>query len=158
MTGAPGSQRRADIQGLRAVAVAVVIAFHVFGWPTGGFLGVDVFFVVSGFVITGVLLRAQEHTGRISLGAFWSRRARRILPLALIVIGAVVAVLPWAYGPAKTAAVRMDALFAAIFFGNWHFAASADSYFDQGSAPSPLLHFWSLGVEEQFYLAWPLLV
>ncbi|HEX6054361.1 MAG TPA: acyltransferase family protein [Intrasporangium sp.] len=158
MTGAPVSPRRADIQGLRAVAVAVVIAFHVFGWPTGGFLGVDVFFVVSGFVITGVLLRARDHAGRISLGAFWRRRARRILPLALIVTGAVVAVLPWAYGPTKAAAVRLDALFAALFTANWRFAASADSYFDQGSAPSPLLHFWSLGVEEQFYLAWPPLV
>ncbi|HET6665948.1 MAG TPA: acyltransferase family protein [Intrasporangium sp.] len=158
MTRAPVSPRRADIQGLRAVAVAVVIAFHVFGWPTGGFLGVDVFFVVSGFVITGVLLRAREHAGRISLGAFWRRRARRILPLAFIVIGVVVTVLPWAYGPAKAAAVRLDALFAALFTGNWRFAASADSYFDQGSAPSPLLHFWSLGVEEQFYLAWPPLV
>lgn len=157
VTGAPVSPRRADIQGLRAVAVVVVICFHVLGWPTGGYLGVDAFFVVSGFVITGVLLRAQEHTGRISLRAFWARRARRILPLVFIVIGAVLAVLPWAYGPAKIAAVRLDALFAALFTANWRFAASADSYFDQGSAPSPLLHFWSLGVEEQFYLAWPLL-
>ena len=88
----------ADIQGLRAVAVVVVICFHVLGWPTGGYLGVEAFFVVSGFVITGVLLRAQEHTGRISLRAFWARRARRILPRLFIVIGAVLAVLPWADG------------------------------------------------------------
>jgi peptidoglycan/LPS O-acetylase OafA/YrhL len=149
--------RRADIQGLRAVAVVAVISFHVLGWPAGGYLGVDAFFVVSGFVITGVLLRAQQ-AGRLSLRAFWARRARRLLPLALIVIAAVIAVLPWAYAPAKGAAVRLDALFAALFTANWHFAASSDSYFDQGSAPSPLLHYWSLGVEEQFYLVWPLLV
>ncbi|MDV3221299.1 acyltransferase family protein [Intrasporangium sp.] len=150
--------RRADIQGLRAVAVVAVICFHVLGWPAGGYLGVDAFFVVSGFVITGVLLRAQDPTGAFSLRAFWARRARRILPLALVVIGAVVAVLPWAYAPAKVAAVRLDALFAALFTANWRFAASTDSYFDQGSAPSPLLHFWSLGVEEQFYLVWPIVV
>lgn len=151
-------RRRADIQGLRAVAVAAVIAFHVFGWPTGGYLGVDAFFVVSGFVITGVLLRAHRERARISLRAFWARRARRILPLALIVIAAVVAVLPWAYGPARGDEVRNDALFATVFAANWRFAADTDAYFDQGSAPSPLLHFWSLGVEEQFYLVWPLLV
>jgi len=151
-------RRRGDIQGLRAVAVAAVIAFHVFGWPTGGYLGVDAFFVVSGFVITGVLLRAHRARGRISLRAFWARRARRILPLALIVIGAVVAVLPWAYGPARGDEVRTDALFATVFAANWRFAAGTDAYFNQGSAPSPLLHFWSLGVEEQFYLVWPLLV
>lgn len=158
VTEAATSPRRADIQGLRAVAVIAVICFHVLGWPAGGYLGVDAFFVVSGFVITGVLLRGQDPNGRISLRAFWARRARRILPLALVVIGAVVAVLPWAYAPAKVAAVRLDALFAALFTANWRFAASTDSYFDQGSAPSPLLHFWSLGVEEQFYLVWPIVV
>jgi peptidoglycan/LPS O-acetylase OafA/YrhL len=154
----PGTARRADIQGLRAVAVAGVIAFHVVGWPGGGFLGVDAFFVVSGFVITGVLLRERDRTGRTSLRAFWARRARRILPLALLVITAVVVASGWAYAPAKAAAVRADALWSALFAANWHFAAQADDYFDLGSAPSPLQHYWSLGVEEQFYLAWPVLV
>ncbi|WP_162181026.1 acyltransferase family protein [Terrabacter tumescens] len=159
MTDGPvGGPRRADIQGLRAVAVLAVIAFHVFGWPGGGYLGVDAFFVVSGFVITGVLLRERDRTGRISLRAFWIRRARRILPLALVVIAAVVVVAPWAWAGAKVASVRADALWATLFAANWHYAARADSYFDTGSAPSPLLHYWSLGVEEQFYLAWPLLV
>lgn len=156
--GPVGGPRRADIQGLRAVAVAAVIAFHVFGWPGGGYLGVDAFFVVSGFVITGVLVRERDRTGRISLRAFWVRRARRILPLALLVIAAVVAVAPWVWAGAKVASVRADALWAALFAANWHYAARADSYFDAGSAPPPLLHYWSLGVEEQFYLAWPLLV
>ena len=156
--GPVGGPRRADIQGLRAVAVAAVIAFHLFGWPSGGYLGVDAFFVVSGFVITGVLLRERDRTGRISLRHFWIRRARRILPLALLVIAAVVVIAPWAWAGAKAASVRSDALWAALFAGNWHYAARTDTYFDTGSAPSPLLHYWSLGVEEQFYVAWPLLV
>jgi len=150
--------RRADIQGLRAVAVAAVIAFHLFGWPSGGYLGVDAFFVVSGFVITGVLVRERERTGRISLRAFWVRRARRILPLALLVIAAVVAIAPWAWAGAKVASIHTDALWAMLFAANWHYAARADTYFDAGSVPSPLLHYWSLGVEEQFYVVWPLLV
>jgi peptidoglycan/LPS O-acetylase OafA/YrhL len=159
MTDGPArGPRRADIQGLRAVAVAGVIAFHLLGWPHGGFLGVDAFFVVSGFVITGLLLRERERTGRTSLRAFWARRARRILPLALIVIGAVVAIAPWAYAPVKAASVRADAVWATFFAANWHFAEEANDYFDLGAAPSPLQHYWSLGVEEQFYLAWPLLV
>jgi peptidoglycan/LPS O-acetylase OafA/YrhL len=154
----PRSARRADIQGLRAIAVIAVIAFHLLGWPHGGFLGVDAFFVVSGFVITGLLLRERERTGHTSLRGFWARRARRILPLALIVIAAVLAVAPWAYGPAKAASVKVDAVWATFFAANWHYAAEADDYFDLGAAPSPLQHYWSLGVEEQFYLAWPLLV
>lgn len=156
--GPVGGPRRADIQGLRAVAVLAVIAFHLFGWPRGGYLGVDAFFVVSGFVITGVLLRERDRSGRISLRAFWIRRARRILPLALLVIVAVLAVAPWAWAGAKVDSIRTDALWAALFAANWHYAARADTYFDTGSAPSPLLHYWSLGVEEQFYVAWPLLV
>jgi peptidoglycan/LPS O-acetylase OafA/YrhL len=159
MTDGPvGGHRRADIQGLRAVAVVAVISFHVLGRPGGGYLGVDAFFVVSGFVITGVLLRERERTGRISLSAFWMRRARRILPLALLVIAAVIVVAPWAWAGAKVASVREDAFWATFFAANWHHAARADAYFDAGSAPSPLLHYWSLGVEEQFYLVWPLLV
>ena len=156
--GPVGGPRRADIQGLRAVAVTAVIAFHLFGWPSGGYLGVDAFFVVSGFVITGVLVRERERSGRISLRAFWIRRARRILPLALLVIAAVVAIAPWAWAGAKVASIHTDALWAMLFAANWHYAARADTYFDAGSAPSPLLHYWSLGVEEQFYVVWPLLV
>src|SRR6478609_1000280 len=151
-------QRRADIQGLRAVAVLAVIGFHVLGWPQGGYLGVDAFFVVSGFVITGVLLRERERTGRTSLRGFWTRRARRILPLALVVIAAVLAVAPFTWAAPKVAAVRTDAVWATFFAANWHFAEQSADYFQLGSEPSPLLHYWSLGVEEQFYLAWPLLV
>lgn len=159
MTGSPPTtHRRADIQGLRALAVAAVVAYHVTGWPTGGYLGVDVFFVVSGFVITGVLLREREATGRTSLRAFWARRVRRILPLALLVVAVVVLAAPMLYAPAKVAEVRADGLWSTFFAANWHFAADASDYFAQGDAPSPLLHYWSLAVEEQYYLAWPLLV
>lgn len=151
---APGN-RRADIQGLRAVAVAAVIAHHLFAWPQAGFLGVDAFFVVSGFVITAVLLRERDRSGRTSLVAFWARRARRILPLALLVLAVTVAAARWAYAPAKAAGVQTDAAWAAVFAGNWHFAQAGTDYFQLGQAPSPVLHFWSLGVEEQFYLVWP---
>jgi peptidoglycan/LPS O-acetylase OafA/YrhL len=148
-------QRRADIQGLRAVAVAGVIANHLFDWPRGGFLGVDAFFVVSGFVITGVLLRQRDRTGRTSLASFWARRARRILPLALIVLAVIVATARWAYPPAKAAGIQTDAVWATLFAANWHFAQAGSDYFQLGQTPSPVQHFWSLGVEEQFYLVWP---
>jgi peptidoglycan/LPS O-acetylase OafA/YrhL len=151
----PIHHRRADIQGLRAVAVAGVIANHLLDWPAGGFLGVDVFFVVSGFVITGLLLRERESSARTSLLGFYARRARRILPAALIVLGATVAAAEWAFAPAKADGIRIDALWAALFAANWHFAAQGADYFQLGQAPSPVQHFWSLGVEEQFYLVWP---
>ncbi len=149
------AHRRADIQGLRALAVAAVIAHHLLGWPRAGFLGVDVFFVVSGFVITGLLLREREGTGRTSLRAFYARRARRILPAALVVLGATVLAARWAFAPSKAASIEVDALWAALFAGNWHLASQGSDYFQLGGAPTPVQHFWSLGVEEQFYLVWP---
>ncbi|HEU5241135.1 MAG TPA: acyltransferase family protein, partial [Ornithinibacter sp.] len=155
-TAAP--HRRADIQGLRAVAVAGVVAAHVAGWPASGYFGVDVFFVISGFVITGVLLRDRQRRGRISFAAFYARRARRILPLALLVIALTVVVSAWALTGPRADQVRVDAVWAAAFLANWHFAAVGSDYFALGDAPSPLLHYWSLGVEEQFYLVWPWLV
>ncbi len=144
-----GGHRRADIQGLRAVAVLGVVAAHVTGWPAGGYLGVDVFFVVSGFVITGVLQRSR------ALGSFYARRARRILPAALLVLAVTVLVTAWAFSAPRAAQVRTDALWAALFAANWHVAQVGSDYFALGDAPSPLLHYWSLGVEEQFYLVWP---
>ncbi|EWT02821.1 acyltransferase [Intrasporangium oryzae NRRL B-24470] len=160
MTGSsePRAHRRADIQGLRAVAVVGVIAAHLSGVPRGGWLGVDVFFVISGFVITGVLLRERDRTGRTSLTGFYARRARRILPAALVVLVVTVVAARWAYAPARADEVRTDALWAALFAANWHFAAQGADYFQLGQVPSPVQHFWSLGVEEQFYLVWPWLV
>ena len=156
MTGAsPERARRADIQGLRALAVAGVIAAHLTGWPASGYLGVDVFFVVSGFVITGLLLRERDRTGRTRMRTFYARRARRILPLALLVLALTVAASAWAYSGPRLDEIRTDALWAALFAANWRFAAVGTDYFSLGQTPSPVQHFWSLGVEEQFYLVWP---
>ena len=146
--------RRRDVQGLRAVAVVVVIAFHLLGWPTGGYLGVDVFFVISGFVITGVLLR-RSPSGRVDLRDFYLRRARRILPLAFLVLVATVLASYWTWSSEKANDIGLDAVAAALFVGNWRFAVTASDYFNMGAEPSPLQHYWSLGVEEQFYLVWP---
>ncbi|WP_158607627.1 acyltransferase family protein [Flexivirga caeni] len=152
------ARRRADIQGLRALAVAAVIGAHVWQWPRGGFLGVDVFFVISGYLITSLLLRRRHQSPAAVLGWFYLRRARRILPLALLVLVAVLVVSRLQDGPVLAAQVRSDTRWAAIFLANWHFAALDNDYFHLGAAPSPVEHYWSLAVEEQFYLVWPLLV
>ncbi|WP_186525985.1 acyltransferase family protein [Leekyejoonella antrihumi] len=150
--------RRRDIQGLRAMAVAAVIGSHVWNWPSGGFLGVDVFFVISGYLITRVLIRDPPQGIRASLADFYRRRARRILPLALVVLAAALVLAAIQDGPQLAAQARTDVAWAAVFVANWHFAAQGANYFDLGAAPSPVEHFWSLGVEEQFYLVWPLVV
>lgn len=150
---APTRQRR-DIQGLRALAVLAVIAAHMTGAPAGGFVGVDVFFVISGFLITGLLLREIDRTGTISFRRFYERRAKRILPAALVVIAATVAGSFVLLGE-RSRDIAVDGIFSALFAGNWRFAFDGIDYFAQGTPPSPLQHYWSLGVEEQFYLVWP---
>ena len=145
------------LDGLRAVSVAAVVAFHL-GRLRGGFIGVDVFFVVSGFLITRLLLAEREGTGRIALGAFWGRRFRRLVP-ALLVILAGVAVASRAWLPSwRLTGIRHDSLATLAYVANWRFVASGQSYFAQGVGPSPLRHAWSLAIEEQFYVVWPLLV
>ncbi len=151
----PRAPQRRDIQGLRAIAVLAVIAAHVLHAPAGGFVGVDVFFVISGFLITGLLLRETDRSGTISFRRFYERRAKRILPAAAVVLAATVTAAFVLLGRADAREVAVDAGFSAIFFGNWRFAAQGVDYFEQGTPPSPLQHFWSLGVEEQFYLVWP---
>lgn len=148
---------RADIQGLRALAVLTVFADHLFGWPSGGFIGVDVFFVISGFLITGILVREFESTGHISFGGFYARRARRILPAAIATIVVTVALSYVLFPASKARGVLWDGIASFFFVGNWRFAATGTDYFAQG-APSPLQHFWSLSVEEQFYFVWPWLM
>jgi peptidoglycan/LPS O-acetylase OafA/YrhL len=123
----------------------------------GGFLGVDVFFVLSGFLITSLLLDEHARTGRIALAGFWIRRARRLLPALIVTVLAVVAAREL-FSPEATAALRDDAVAAFFWVSNWAFVAQKTDYFAQGSPPSPLQHTWSLGVEEQYYLIWPLLV
>ncbi|MFD2082452.1 Peptidoglycan/LPS O-acetylase OafA/YrhL, contains acyltransferase and SGNH-hydrolase domains [Actinopolymorpha cephalotaxi] len=150
---------RPDIEGLRAVAVAAVLLFHA-GVPhlAGGFVGVDVFFVISGFLIGGLLLAELESTGRVSLRKFYARRARRILPGAALVI-VVVAVVSWlVLPPLRVVDVAHDALASAAYVVNWHFVGTETNYLAAGREASPLLHYWSLSVEEQFYLLWPALL
>jgi peptidoglycan/LPS O-acetylase OafA/YrhL len=150
---------RPDVQGLRAVAVLLVVLAHVgVPWLPGGFVGVDVFFVISGFLITGLLLREREATGRIRLRAFFARRARRILPAATVVLLATVGYAAATLPASRVGEVVTDSRWSAVFLANVHFAQVDGDYFAQGRDTSPLLHFWSLGVEEQFYLVWPALL
>jgi peptidoglycan/LPS O-acetylase OafA/YrhL len=146
------------LDGIRAVAVALVLAEHggIHG-VSGGFLGVDIFFVLSGFLITSLLLDELGKRGRIALGDFWIRRARRLLP-ALIVMALAVVAARKLFPTEATATLRDDAVAAFFWVANWAFVAQKTDYFSQGSPPSPLQHTWSLGVEEQYYLFWPLLV
>lgn len=153
-----GSRVRNDIQGLRALAVGVVILDHLVHWPTGGFVGVDIFFVISGFLITGLLLREYGRTGRISFRGFYVRRVRRILPAATLVLFATVAGSFLLLNNSRSMQVLEDAAWSFFFSANWHFAAVGTDYFASDGPLSPLQHFWSLGVEEQFYFVWPWLM
>ncbi|GAB3785393.1 acyltransferase family protein [Nocardioides pacificus] len=155
--GSETGAKRLDIQGLRAVAVVAVILDHLTGWPRGGFVGVDVFFVISGFLITGLLLREWEAHGALSLGGFYRRRVKRIVPAATLVIAATLAA-SYALLESRWRDVGWDALASLGFVANWRFAAQGADYFQEGAAPSPLQHYWSLAVEEQFYLVWPWLL
>jgi peptidoglycan/LPS O-acetylase OafA/YrhL len=140
------------------VAVLLVVLYHA-GIPQvpGGFVGVDVFFVISGFVITGVLLRERELTGRTSLAGFYARRARRILPAATVVIVATLVMSYHWLGFVQGDQVASDAKAAGLFFANFHFIALGTNYLTARLPPSPLQHYWSLSVEEQFYLLYPML-
>jgi peptidoglycan/LPS O-acetylase OafA/YrhL len=143
---------------VRALAVALVLADHG-GMPgmAGGFLGVDVFFVLSGFLITSLLLDELGRTGRIDLANFWIRRARRLLP-ALVLMVLTVAIGRQFFSPEAVARLRDDAVAAFFWVANWMFVADKTDYFTRGAPPSPLQHAWSLGVEEQYYLVWPLVL
>lgn len=154
---APKEQRR-DIQGLRAVAVIAVVVNHLFNHPRGGFVGVDVFFVVSGFLITSLLLREEARGGSISLLGFYRRRVRRLVPASLLVIGATVLAAHFAFISERAHSVQTDGIWTALFAGNWHFLQIGTNYFQSYGPVSPLQHYWSLSVEEQFYAVWPLML
>ncbi|MCV7063513.1 acyltransferase [Mycolicibacterium vaccae] len=151
--------RRPDIQGLRAIAVLIVILDHV-GMPgfSGGFVGVDVFFVISGYVITRMLLRTSTQSRGAWFVDFYARRARRIVPAATLVIVLTVIATFELTNFLRGARVLPDATASSLFLANFHFIATGIDYARLGGDPSPLQHYWSLAVEEQFYLAWPLLV
>lgn len=155
----PTSNFRPDIEGLRALAIGLVLLFHAgLPWVPGGFVGVDVFFVISGFLITGMLIREIETTGRVSLSNFWARRAKRLFPASVLVLG-VTALATWLIAPITVwRSVGADISAAALYLVNWRFAIEAVDYNAEGTAVSPVLHYWSLAVEEQFYIIWPLLL
>ncbi len=156
---ATGRERAVGLDGLRAVAVLLVLAFHFgVGGLGGGFFGVDVFYVLSGFLITGLLVGEFRRRGGIGLAGFWLRRARRLLPALVVVLVAVTLVVRFAAPAGQYPAFRMSALSSLGYFSNWWQIATSGNYFVNTSNPSPLTHLWSLAVEEQFYLVWPLVV
>ena len=155
------------LNGLRGLAVLGVVAYHLqLGWASGGYLGVDLFFVLSGFLITTLLLEEWVGSGRINLAAFWGRRARRLLPALFLVVAALALYLvcdavfggPGANGLVDLSGLRGDAIATLLYVNNWHLIYAHQSYFAQFSTPSPLQHTWSLAIEEQFYLVWPLVL
>jgi peptidoglycan/LPS O-acetylase OafA/YrhL len=150
---------RPALDGVRAFAVAAVLVYHggVAAVP-GGFLGVDAFFVLSGFLITSLLLAEVAGTGRIRLAAFWGRRARRLLPALLLMLAVVVPASRVLLASGDLPPVRGDALAALLYVANWRMIFRGSDYFAQTATPTPLQHTWSLGIEEQFYLIWPLVV
>jgi peptidoglycan/LPS O-acetylase OafA/YrhL len=146
------------LDGLRALAVTAVIAYHLgYGWAQGGLLGVGVFFTLSGYLITDILVGQFAASGRIKLGDFWMRRARRLLP-ALFVMLAVVTVWVNAFNRAFVPGYRGDVIASGLYVNNWWYIFQHDSYYSRFAPPAPLDHLWSLAVEEQFYLVWPWMV
>lgn len=149
----------AEIQGLRALAVLLVLVFHV--WPEGlpgGFVGVDVFFVISGYLITGGLIREARRDGTIQIGAFYARRARRLLPAASLVLLATLAGSVWLLPASRWQSIALEVAASAAYVQNWLLATTAVDYWASDAAASPLQHFWSLAIEEQFYLLWPVML
>jgi peptidoglycan/LPS O-acetylase OafA/YrhL len=150
---------RPALDGVRAVAVAAVLVFHARpDWLPGGFVGVDVFFVLSGFLITGTLLSEARSAGVIRLAAFWGRRARRLLPALLLVLVTVAVGARYLRPAQELPSLRLDALAALAYMANWRMLFHGGDYFVRTGPASPLQHTWSLGIEEQFYLLWPLIV
>jgi len=135
-----------------------VFAAHLWGWPRGGFVGVDVFFVIAGFFVTDGLLRTAGETGTLSLGRFYWDRLRRIVPAAAVVLALTFAASIYVLPPPGAREVGVDALFALAFLANWHFAAQGAYSATATDLVSPLQHYWPLSIEEQFYFVWPALI
>lgn len=154
----PHTPLRLEIQALRAVAVGVVVLYHF--WPTylpGGYIGVDVFFVISGYLITSHLLREVEIRGRVRLANFWARRLRRLLPAAMLVLAVVLLATLWWLPSARWPQTLREVIGSTFYVENWVLAFDSVDYLGAGNTKSPVQHYWSLSVEEQFYLVWPLL-
>jgi peptidoglycan/LPS O-acetylase OafA/YrhL len=148
---------RPDIQGLRAIAVAMVVIYHLHPSALpGGFAGVDVFFVISGYLITGHLWRGYQRTGKVGLADFWGRRARRLIPAAALVLTVTWIASRIVQPATQLAETAQQILASALYFQNWQLSADAVNYLKSDDAATPVQHFWSLSVEEQFYIVWPL--
>ena len=153
------SGRFAPLDGMRAFAVLAVILFHAYTpWAVGGYYGVDVFFVLSGYLITGLLVSEWRRRDTISLGHFWARRARRLLPALLVMLAVVLLVADIWPSVLGSPGLWWDSVATVFYSSNWRFMAEHANYFTAASNPSPLLHTWTLAIEEQFYLLWPLVV
>jgi peptidoglycan/LPS O-acetylase OafA/YrhL len=146
------------LDGLRGLALFGVLLFHADGALTGGYLGVDLFFVLSGYLITSILLAEHEDAGRIDLKEFWIRRARRLFPALLALMPAVAILARWVAKPVAVVAIRWDALATLGYVANWRAVFSHKSYWELFTSTSPLEHTWSLSIEEQFYVVWPIVV
>jgi peptidoglycan/LPS O-acetylase OafA/YrhL len=149
------------LDGVRAVSILGIMANHGgFAWAAGGIISVNVFFVLSGFLITMLLMKEWARSGTIRLRHFWARRARRLLPALFVLLAAIGLYIIYFAPSGSQSALRGDGLSTLLYFSNWHQIFTGQSYFAQvaaGSAPSPLLHTWTLAIEEQFYLVWPIL-
>lgn len=166
IVSAPASAARSErflphVQGLRAIAVLAVVLFHF--WPgriSGGYVGVDIFFVISGYLITGHLLREIETTGRVRLAGFWARRARRLLPASLLVLlfCALVVGSPYLFPTSQLPAEIREIIASTFYVENWSLAFSSTDYLAHSGEPTTVQHYWSLSLEEQFYVVWPLLM
>ncbi|MFM8483231.1 MAG: acyltransferase family protein, partial [Actinomycetota bacterium] len=147
------------LDGLRGVAVIMVLVFHSgLGWLPGGFLGVSIFFTLSGFLITSLLLGEIESSGRIGLGSFWSRRLRRLLPASLAAITLAVVIAPWLTTAVEEGRLRGDAVAGVLYASNWRYVSANVSYEELFATVSPLLHLWSLAIEAQLYLVLPIVI
>jgi len=153
----PALRHVPGLDGLRGLALGGVLLFHANSALPGGYLGVDLFFVLSGYLITSLLLAEEQRTGRIDLGAFWVRRARRLLPAVLSLMPAIALYARYFAKPDELAEIRGDALATLGYFSNWRSILADRSYWQLFASPSPLEHTWSLAIEEQFYVVWPLL-
>ena len=158
-TSATGRERVSALDGLRAFALLIIMGYHFgVGRFQGGFFSLDIFYVLSGYLITGLLLGEWARAARIKLGAFWARRARRLLPALAVLLVVVTLVVRFTYPAGLYPNLRMADLSALFYFSNWWQIAASGNYFVATGAISPLTHTWSLAVEEQFYLVWPLVV
>src|SRR4051812_24818470 len=150
---------RPDLDGLRTVAVYLVLLFHAgLTWFAGGFIGVDLFFCLSGFLVTSVLVTELQATGSLRVGRFYSRRVRRLLPAAVVVVVATCLAFLLLWSVVRRVSLVGDAVSALLYYANFHFLAASGDYFATDIDKSPFLHFWSLSIEEQFYAFFPVLL